>query len=64
MAKDLGENFTEAEIQDMVEEADRDRKLPFIKCIFMHLSLLVFCFTHYYLYALFYFCFLFLSYSI
>lgn len=27
MAKDLGENFTDAEIREMVEEADRDRKL-------------------------------------
>lgn len=28
MAKDLGENFTDAEIREMVEEADRDRKFP------------------------------------
>jgi len=28
MAKDLGENFTDAEIREMVEEADRDRKCP------------------------------------
>lgn len=30
MAKDLGENFTDAEILEMVEEADRDRKCPTI----------------------------------
>lgn len=33
MAKDLGENFTDAEIREMVEEADRDRKfLNFSLC--------------------------------
>lgn len=26
IAKELGENFTEKEIQDMIDEADRDRK--------------------------------------
>lgn len=27
IAKDLGENFNEREINEMVEEADKDRKL-------------------------------------
>lgn len=27
IAKELGERFTDGEIQDMIEEADRDRKL-------------------------------------
>lgn len=26
IAKELGENFSEKEIQDMIDEADRDRK--------------------------------------
>lgn len=30
IAKDLGENFTEREINEMVEEADKDRKLASI----------------------------------
>lgn len=33
MAKDLGENFTDAEIREMVEEADRDRK--FLKFLYL-----------------------------
>jgi len=28
IAKELGENFTDREIQDMVEEADQNSKLP------------------------------------
>lgn len=27
IAKELGESFTDGEIQDMIDEADRDRKL-------------------------------------
>lgn len=32
IAKELGESFTDKEIQEMIEEADRDRKFP--ACIF------------------------------
>lgn len=39
MAKDLGENFTDAEIREMVKEADRDSKflnfLFFVQCLGM-----------------------------
>jgi calcium-binding protein CML len=28
IAKELGENFTDREIQEMVDEADQNRKLP------------------------------------
>lgn len=30
IARELGENFTEKEIQDMIDEADRDRKFAIL----------------------------------
>jgi Ca2+-binding EF-hand superfamily protein len=36
IAKELGESFTEREIQEMVEEADQDRKLA---CYYFILAL-------------------------
>ncbi|KZV42471.1 caltractin [Dorcoceras hygrometricum] len=35
IGKELGENFTEKEIQDMIDEADRDRKFALFSTLFI-----------------------------
>lgn len=46
IAKELGENFTEKEIQDMIDEADRDRKFTlFYSYYWICVSVLILLFS-------------------